>query len=103
METNGASRPNSSPFTKSETLSDSGHGIHDDDRDISSPAPAVACTASLLDRNPQMAQARATYLRIFLGGLFLTIVLIFAIFPIFWGSLWKIPAGNLNGWIVVRT
>ncbi|KAF8965752.1 hypothetical protein BDZ97DRAFT_1810828 [Flammula alnicola] len=44
--------------------------------------------------------ARAIYLKIFLGGSFMTILLIFAVFSIFWGALWKIPDHNLPGWIV---
>ena len=31
----------------------------------------------------------------------MTVVLIFAVFSIFWGALWKIPAHNLPGWVIV--
>ena len=53
------------------------------------------------DRSKGAAAARAAYFKIFIGGAFMTIVLIFAIFSIFWGALWKIPAHNLPGWVVV--
>jgi hypothetical protein len=53
------------------------------------------------DRSKEATLARATYLKIFIGGAFMTIVLIFSIFSIFWGALWKIPAHNLPGWVVV--
>ncbi|KIM36235.1 hypothetical protein M413DRAFT_31832 [Hebeloma cylindrosporum] len=52
------------------------------------------------DRSKEGAVARATYLKIFVGGCFMTVVLIFAVFSIFWGALWKIPAHNLPGWVV---
>jgi len=55
-----------------------------------------------LDKSPEYAAARQTYLKIFLIGSLMTIIIIFAIFPIFWGALWKTPVGRLSGWIVVR-
>lgn len=53
------------------------------------------------DRSKEGTVARATYLKIFIGGAFMTVVLIFAVFSIFWGALWKIPAHNLPGWVIV--
>ena len=51
--------------------------------------------------DPEVAQARKIYLKVYLKG-FLTIILtIFAVFPIYWGSLWKVPVSPLPGWIVV--
>jgi hypothetical protein len=47
------------------------------------------------------ATARKIYLRLFLSGCFLVIVAIFTILAIYWGSLWKTPVKNLNGWVVV--
>ena len=55
-----------------------------------------------LDKSSETAAARQTYLKIFLVGSLMTIIIIFAIFPIFWGALWKTPVGRLSGWIVVR-
>lgn len=103
MELKRISHPDSIPFTKSESLSISGDKVHNDNRQDSSPTPAGTFTARLLDKNPEMAQARAIYMRIFFGGSFITVLLIFAVFPIFWGALWKTPASNLQGWIVVGT
>jgi len=48
-----------------------------------------------------MAAARAIYLKMVLGGTFMTILLIFCVFSIYWGSVWKIPTHNLPGWVVV--
>jgi hypothetical protein len=53
------------------------------------------------DRSKERTVARATYLKTFIGGASITVVLIFAVFSIFWGALWKIPAHNLPGWVIV--
>ncbi|KAG5641496.1 hypothetical protein DXG03_005093, partial [Asterophora parasitica] len=47
-----------------------------------------------------IAVERATYLKILFGGTFSIIIVIFAVFPIFWGALWKTPIRNLDGWVV---
>lgn len=51
--------------------------------------------------DPEVTQARAIYLKTYMTGLFTVIVTVFAVFPIYWGSLWKVPAHPLPGWIVV--
>jgi hypothetical protein len=53
------------------------------------------------DRSKEGIVARATYLKTFIGGASITVVLIFAVFSIFWGALWKIPVHNLPGWVIV--
>mgnify|MGYP001378606582 CR=1 FL=1 len=58
-------------------------------------------TRSFFDKTPAGAAARRTYLKLYGGGLFAVIVLIFAVFSIFWGSLWKTPAHSLHGIVVV--
>jgi len=55
------------------------------------------------DHSKESAVARATYLKMFIGGAFMTIVLIFVVFSIFWGALWKTPAHNLPGWVIVSS
>ena len=52
--------------------------------------------------DPEMARARKIYLKTYISGLSLVIVTIFTVFSIYWGSLWKVPAHPLKGWIVVR-
>ncbi|KAJ2917992.1 hypothetical protein MD484_g2452, partial [Candolleomyces efflorescens] len=52
------------------------------------------------DKSPEGAQARKTYLTVFLGGTFMVVLMIFTILPIYWGSLWKTPTRNLDGWVV---
>jgi len=49
-----------------------------------------------------LAVARKIYLKVFVAGSLGIIIAIFAVFSIYWGALWKIPAHNLQGWIVVR-
>ncbi|KAF5369660.1 hypothetical protein D9615_010234 [Tricholomella constricta] len=46
------------------------------------------------------APARRIYLKALIGGCCLIIISIFAVFPIYWGALWKTPERNLNGWVV---
>jgi len=41
------------------------------------------------------------YLKVVGMGSFSTIILIFVVFSIFWGSLYKMPARRLPGWVVV--
>ncbi|KAG5641494.1 hypothetical protein DXG03_005091 [Asterophora parasitica] len=46
------------------------------------------------------AAARAIYFKTIFRGLFLIIILIFTVFPIFWGALWKTPVRKLQGWVI---
>ncbi|KAF8624674.1 hypothetical protein AX17_007005 [Amanita inopinata Kibby_2008] len=57
-------------------------------------------TGSFFDKTPDAAAARAVYLKIIGKGTFMIMVLVLAVFSIYWGSLWKVPSGNLHGWIV---
>ncbi|KAF9540263.1 hypothetical protein CPC08DRAFT_650973 [Agrocybe pediades] len=52
------------------------------------------------DKSKEGAHARATYLKVFLGGTFAMVILIFTVFSLYWGSLWKTPVKNLPGWVV---
>lgn len=55
-------------------------------------------TRRFFDKNN--TTARHTYLRIFITGCFLVIIVIFAVFSIYWGALWKTPLRNLHGSVV---
>ncbi|PPR02814.1 hypothetical protein CVT26_009600 [Gymnopilus dilepis] len=57
-------------------------------------------THGFSDTSKQGSIARKTYLKIYAGGTFAVVILIFAVFSIFWGALWKIPARNLEGWVI---
>lgn len=58
--------------------------------------------ATFFDKTPERAASRGIYLKLFLGGIFMIVILIFTFFVIFWGANAKSPAHNLPGWIVVR-
>ena len=45
-------------------------------------------------------QERAVFFRIFIGGSVTVILALLSIFSIYWGALWKIPAHQLDGWVV---
>ncbi|KAG6845497.1 hypothetical protein H0H87_008394 [Tephrocybe sp. NHM501043] len=49
---------------------------------------------------PCNAVERKIYLKALVGGCFLIILAIFAVFPIYWGALWKTPERALNGWVI---
>ncbi|KAF8884553.1 hypothetical protein CPB84DRAFT_1789019 [Gymnopilus junonius] len=57
-------------------------------------------THGFSDTSETASVARKTYLKIYVAGTFSIIVVIFAVFSIFWGALWKIPSRNLPGWVV---
>jgi hypothetical protein len=73
------------------------------DGEKSDAVPAMACEDTTEDApEHDLSEQRSAYCKIFFGGTFLIIILIFTVFSIFWGSLWKIPVYNLQGWVVVR-
>ncbi|KII92913.1 hypothetical protein PLICRDRAFT_103321 [Plicaturopsis crispa FD-325 SS-3] len=46
---------------------------------------------SFWDKDEGTARARGIYLKAFGGGIFLVIIAIFTVMPIYWGALWKTP------------
>ncbi|RDB16010.1 Nitrosoguanidine resistance protein SNG1 [Hypsizygus marmoreus] len=62
------------------------------------PSTEIPFSRSFFDKNN--AVARSIYLKIVIGGCFSLILTIFAVFPIYWGALWKTPVHNLNGWVI---
>ncbi|KAJ7901276.1 hypothetical protein B0H13DRAFT_2028525 [Mycena leptocephala] len=83
----------------SESLS--GHTAQDVDR-AEEPAShaAVPFSMQFLDKSPAGGEMRAAYLKTMFGGTLALSIVIFAIFSIYWGSLWKTPLYALPGWIV---
>ncbi|KAJ7319411.1 hypothetical protein DFH08DRAFT_713771 [Mycena albidolilacea] len=71
---------------------------------VPSPADAtiapVPFSAQFLDKTPEAAAARAIYLKTVFGGVGALVVVIFAVFSIYWGSVWSTPHHSLPGWIV---
>lgn len=74
--------------------------IHHSKKNVAPPKDP-AFSFNFFDRNPVVRTARRTYLIEMAKGVLLVSIAIFCVFPIFWGSLWKLPAGRVNGWIVV--
>lgn len=47
-----------------------------------------------------IARERAAFFKILIGGCFAVVVALLALFSIYWGALWKVPAHQLDGWLV---
>ncbi|KAF8878034.1 hypothetical protein CPB84DRAFT_1794502 [Gymnopilus junonius] len=63
--------------------------------------PTPPFSNNFLDKNDEaLRNARRLYLKIYAKGTFAVIVTIFIVFSLYWGSLWKIPAHAMKGWIV---
>ncbi|KAF8161092.1 hypothetical protein B0H34DRAFT_699442 [Crassisporium funariophilum] len=79
-----------SPSSSSQTVSSS----------TVKPNATVPYSVQFMDKDDEVSKARRIYVTILLQRTCLIIVAIFAIFPIYWGALWKVPARSLQGWIV---
>ncbi|KAJ7673380.1 hypothetical protein B0H17DRAFT_1083245 [Mycena rosella] len=55
---------------------------------------------NFLDKSPAATTARGIYLHTLFGGTMALSILIFAVFSIYWGSVYTTPARALPGWIV---
>ncbi|KAJ7654865.1 hypothetical protein B0H17DRAFT_956677 [Mycena rosella] len=55
---------------------------------------------NFLDKSPAAATARGIYLHTLFGGTMALSIVIFAVFSIYWGSVYTTPARALPGWIV---
>ncbi|KAK0431546.1 hypothetical protein EV421DRAFT_2090044 [Armillaria borealis] len=64
------------------------------------PAMDRPYSSQFLDKTPSIQASRSIYLKILFGGCFAMVIVMFCIFSIYWGALWKIPAHNLHGWVV---
>jgi len=72
---------------------------HDDGHSVTS-TPEEPFSSQFLQRGKAASRARNIYIKILLQRTCLIIVAISAIFPIYWGALWQVPARSLEGWIV---
>ncbi|KAG2018543.1 hypothetical protein CC2G_007972 [Coprinopsis cinerea AmutBmut pab1-1] len=66
----------------------------------SSPSNSRPSSIHFFDKSSRGTQARKTYLKVFISGTVLVTLMIFGILSIYWGALWKVPARNLEGWVV---
>lgn len=85
---------------QSTPLRSSNVSILDSEKQATTASPSIMDTSIEEAPRPSLSTARSIYLKIVLGATSLIVVLIFSVFSIYWGSLWKIPAHNLHGWVV---
>ena len=60
-------------------------------------------SSQFTDRSASMKASRSLYMKVVAGGTLAMTVVMFCVFSIYWGALWKIPTHNLQGWIVVSS
>jgi hypothetical protein len=62
----------------------------------------VPFETSFFDKNPAATAARGVYLKMVFGGTLMIVMIIFGVFPIFWGASWKTDqhVHNLNAFVV---
>ena len=60
--------------------------------------------AGFFDKDPYTTEQRKIYLKIMAMGSFLTILVVFCVLSIYWGSLWQATSkiSKMKGWVVVR-
>lgn len=57
-------------------------------------------SSQFTDKSASMKASRSLYMKVVAGGTLAMTVVMFCVFSIYWGALWKIPAHNLQGWVV---
>lgn len=65
------------------------------------PHQKEAFCFDFFDPSPAVSAARKGYLVELTKGVVLVMVMIFCLFSIFWGTLWKLPVANVEGFLVV--
>ena len=70
------------------------------DGEKSDAVPTMTCGDAPEEHD--ISGQRSVYCKVFFGATFLISIMIFSVFSIYWGSLWKVPVYNLQGWVVVR-
>lgn len=63
--------------------------------------PPPPFTSHFFDKTEAAAKARLIYYKVILFRTVIIVIALFAIFSIYWGALFEIPARSLQGWIVV--
>ena len=91
-----------SPSEQSTPRRSSNVSMVDSEKQATMVSPSIVDTSIEEAPLPSPSTARSIYLKIVLGATSIIVVLIFSVFSIYWGALWKIPAHNLHGWVVVR-
>ncbi|KAG7440387.1 uncharacterized protein BT62DRAFT_924057 [Guyanagaster necrorhizus] len=63
------------------------------------PATPILFSNEFTDR--ELAAQRKAYIKSLVVGCLSMVVLMFSVFSIYWGALWKLPDHKLPGWVVV--
>lgn len=68
------------------------------------PSPIAPHSITFTTKTDAAAVARKTYIKAVARGAIIATLMIFGLFPIYWGALWKSNehVKNLKGWVVVR-
>ncbi|KAL0572822.1 hypothetical protein V5O48_009150 [Marasmius crinis-equi] len=70
------------------------------ERQITSPPHEHITPFSASFTDKRLGLARSIYFKALIGGTFALTIVMFAVFSIYWGALWKTPAHALQGWVV---
>lgn len=62
------------------------------------PSSTKAFTSNFTDGS--IAAERVAFIKILFGGCLGMVLVIFGIFSIYWGALWKVPDHPLPGWVI---
>ncbi|KAK0209232.1 hypothetical protein DFS33DRAFT_1308570 [Desarmillaria ectypa] len=57
-------------------------------------------SSQFMDRSASMKASRVMYMKVVAIGTLTVTIVMFCVFSIYWGALWKVPAHNLQGWVV---
>ncbi|KAK0465933.1 uncharacterized protein EV420DRAFT_1636491 [Desarmillaria tabescens] len=57
-------------------------------------------SSQFTDGSASMRASRFMYMKVVAVGTLAVTIVMFCVFSIYWGALWKIPAHNLQGWVV---
>jgi len=69
--------------------------------DAKDKSKSVGPRFGFLDKSSEAIESRATYFKMVGGVTVMLILILYSLFPIFWGGIWKTPVRNIHGWIVV--
>ncbi|KAJ7268140.1 hypothetical protein B0H12DRAFT_1178979 [Mycena haematopus] len=92
-------KPNRPPSQTSRARTDSQETVNTPEPS-KPPSESRHFLARFTDKSPEAATARSIYLKTLCGGVAGLSVAIFAVFSIYWASVWSSPHHTLPGWIV---
>ncbi|KIY66183.1 hypothetical protein CYLTODRAFT_423687 [Cylindrobasidium torrendii FP15055 ss-10] len=72
--------------------------LQEEKKDADTTTSPVLFDSQFLD--PSVGKERAIFMKVLFGGCMGMILVIFCIFSIYWGALWKVPDHQLPGWVI---